>query len=93
MKLDKERLKIAEVHLVDSLSGTGWTLTEDYKRDAPTDCFSIGILIDETETAITIAQNYGYEPEQICNTITIPKVAIESMNVREYNVKLKAYYE
>lgn len=93
MKLDKEHLKIAEVHWVDSISGTGWTLTEGYNGDKPTDCFSIGILIDENDSAITIAQNYGLDPEQICNTMSIPKVAINSMSVSEYNVKMKAYYE
>lgn len=93
MKLDKEHLKIAEVHWVDSIAGSGWTLTDDYKDDKPLGCFSVGILIDEKENAITIAQNFGIDPDQVCNTITIPRCAIQSINIREYNVNLKAYYE
>lgn len=92
MKLDKEHLKIAEVHWVDSLSGTGWTLTEDYKCDNAVDCFTIGILIDDGEKSVTLAQNIGFEPEQFCNTITIPRCAVKSIETREYNVKGKAYY-
>lgn len=93
MELDKEHLKIAEVHWVDSLSGTSWTLTEDYECDNAVDCFSIGILINESESAVTLAQNVGFSPNQFCNTITIPKCAIKSIKTREYNVKGKAYYE
>lgn len=93
MKLDKEHLKIAEVHWIDSISGTGWTLTEDYERDNVVDCFTIGILIDDGEKSVTLAQNLGFEPEQVCNTMTIPRCAIQSISIREYNVNKKAYYE
>lgn len=82
MKLDKEQLKIAEVYWVDSISGSGWVLADDYKDDKPLGCYSIGILIDANENGITIAQNVGFEPEQFCNTITIPKCAIKSMKIQ-----------
>jgi hypothetical protein len=92
MKLDKEHLKIAEVHWVDSLAGSSWTLTEDYEGDNAIDCFTIGILINESESAVTLAQNVGFSPDQFCNTITIPKCAVKSIETRVYNVKGKAYY-
>lgn len=93
MKLDKEHLKITEVHWVDSIAGSGWKLTEDYERENAADCFTIGILIDDGEESVTLVQNIGFEPEQFNNTITIPKCAVKSINIREYNVNLKAYYE
>lgn len=43
----------------------------------PIKIVSFGVLVQETEETITIAQNYGIEPEQVGSLMTIPKGCIK----------------
>jgi hypothetical protein len=72
--------KIIVIDWVDSIRSFDWTLIEDIDEKL-LDCVSVGFLLKETDDCITIAQNYGLEPEQVCNLITIPKCSIK--NIRE----------
>lgn len=73
-------MKIVVIDWVDSVRASDWVLMEDV-NEKPVNCTSIGFLLKETDDYVTIAQNYGLEPEQICNLITIPKFSIR--NIRE----------
>ena len=73
-------MKIVVIDWVDSVRAFDWTLMEDVD-EKPVNCTSVGFLLKETDDYVTIAQNYGLEPEQVCNLITIPKCSIR--NIRE----------
>ena len=73
-------MKIVVIDWVDSARAFDWTLMEDVDEKS-LDCISIGFLLKETDSHVTIAQNYGLKPEQVCNLITIPKCSIR--NIRE----------
>ena len=73
-------MKIVVIDWVDSVRAFDWTLMEDVDEKS-LDCVSVGFLLKETDEHITIAQNYGIKPEQVCNLITIPKCSIR--NIRE----------
>ena len=64
--------KIVFIEWVDSVRASDWTYVEDVD-EKPMDCISVGFLIEETNDSVTIAQNYGLKPEQVCNLMTIPK--------------------
>ena len=72
--------KIIVIDWVDSIRSFDWTLIEDVDENS-LECVSVGFILKETDDYITIAQNYGLEPEQVCNLITIPKCSIK--NIRE----------
>ena len=73
-------MKIVVIDWVDSVRAFDWTLIEDVDEKS-LDCISVGFLLKETDNHVTIAQNYGIKPEQVCNLITIPKCSIR--NIRE----------
>lgn len=75
--------KIVLIDWKDSVKNSDWTLMEDVD-EKPVNCISIGFLLKETDDYVTIAQNYGLEPEQVCNLITIPKCSIKNiMEIKE----------
>lgn len=74
-------MKIVFIKWIDSVRSFDWTLLEDVDANFM-DCESVGFLIKETGEYVTIAQNYGLKPEQVCNLITIPKCSIKS--IKEY---------
>lgn len=76
--------EIVIIEWVDSVRASDWTYVEDVD-EKPMDCISVGFLLKETEDSVTIAQNYGLKPEQVCNLMTIPKRSIRS--VKEINEK------
>jgi hypothetical protein len=73
-------MKTVVIDWVDSVRAFDWTLIEDVDEKS-LDCISVGFLLNETKEHVTIAQNYGIKPEQVCNLITIPKCSIR--NIRE----------
>lgn len=75
----KTNLKKVYVEWLDSARGYDWTLLSDVDFK-PVECETIGWLIAETDTYITVGQTIGYEPEQVCNTMTIPRCAITRMS-------------
>ena len=84
-------MKVVKITWIDSCSSdSSWTMAED----ANTGIIQIetyGVVIKETDEFISIAQNYGSEPEQFCNIMTIPKgciketITIPNMVVKEKN--------
>ena len=68
-------MKAVKVEWIDSCSSNqNWILMEELNGDVePIKITTYGVLIQETDTCYTIAQNYGVEPEQVCNFMTIPK--------------------
>lgn len=76
----QKRMKTVVIEWVDSVRAFDWTLLEEVDEKS-LDCISVGFLLKETDNCVTIAQNYGINPEQVCNIITIPKCSIK--NIRE----------
>ena len=81
--MNKVENNIIVIEWVDSVRAFDWTLLEDVDEKS-LDCISVGFLLKETDNCVTIAQNYGIKPEQVCNIITIPKCSIK--NIREIDL-------
>ena len=82
--------KIVKVDWVDSCSHNGWIRSDDVALQAtPLKCQTVGYLINESKTAIAIAQNKtmmteeGYRPYG--DIIHIPKSAIMGKTFLEDN--------
>lgn len=80
-----ETLKVVKIQWIDSCaSNMHWSLMEEFDRDIePIKIISYGVLIQETEECVTIAQNYGGDPKQCCSLMTIPKGCIKEKKVIE----------
>ena len=78
-------MEVLKVRWIDSCaSNMNWTLLDEFDDDIESiKIVSYGVLIQETEDCITIAQNYGENPEQCCSLITIPKGCIKERAVIE----------
>ena len=78
-------MEVLKVRWIDSCaSNMNWTLLNEFDGDIePIKIVSYGVLIQETEDCITIAQNYGENPEQCCSLITIPKGCIKERTIIE----------
>ena len=59
-------------------------LPEDFE---PVKIVSFGVVIKETDEYISIAQNYGTNPEQCCSLMTIPKGCIKKIRTIEEIIK------
>lgn len=70
--------RIVVIKWIDSVRASDWTLLDDVDEQS-LDCISVGFVINETNKVITIAQNYGIKPEQVCNLMTIPRCSIISI--------------
>ena len=72
---------VKKIEWIDSCaSNTQWSLLEEFDADIePIKIVSYGVLIQETEDCITIAQNYGTNPLQCCSLMTIPKGCIKKI--------------
>ena len=71
-------MEVVKIEWIDSCSSNqNWMLKEEL--DGEIEAIRIvtyGVVIQTTDNAITIAQNYGFNPEQFCNLMTIPKGCI-----------------
>ena len=74
-------MKAVKIEWIDSCSSnTEWALLSEFQGDIePIHIVSYGIVVQETEYCVTIAQNYGIDPEQVSNLMTIPKGCIKQM--------------
>ena len=78
--VDMEVLKI--IWIDSCASNMNWTLMDELDGDIePIKITSYGVLIQETEECVTIAQNYGENPNQCCSLMTIPKGCIKEKKV------------
>ncbi len=68
-------MQLVLVKWVDSKAMYGWHYKE-YFEDEPAICASVGVLLYETDTKITICQSTG---EQKADGLVIPKSAIRKM--------------
>ncbi len=76
-------MRIVKIEWIDSSSDTGrWTTPEEIDNDV-LEVVSIGFLVKEDDRQITLALNRIAEPEQYCQMVSIPKVAITLMTVIE----------
>lgn len=80
-------MKVVKVEWIDSCaSNHEWMLTEDMKAWDDVKPISIstwGVLVQEDANYIVVAQNYGTDPEQVCNLMSIPKGCIVNMTYIE----------
>jgi hypothetical protein len=68
-------MKIVKVKWVDSKGVTPeWEFKDELKPLKPCRCVSVGFLIKETKTYITVAQSVGND--QVVGRMTIPKCSI-----------------
>ena len=76
-------MEVVKIEWIDSCaSNLQWELVENFEGDIePIKIVSYGVLIQETEDCITIAQNYGFNPHQCCSLMTIPKGCIKSKTI------------
>ena len=74
-------MKVGRIDWIDSCaSDLSWTFLEDLKENiGPIIITTYGIVLQETDKVITVAQNYGYNHEQVCSLMTIPKGSIQSI--------------
>ena len=70
---------LLEVKWVDSCSPNGWTRPENLAKYSPCKNKSVGYLIAESKTCLTIAASIG--PDQVDGIMCIPKVAITARKV------------
>ena len=77
-------MKAVKVEWIDSCaSDLGWLLMEDMPEAEPIRIVTFGCLVKETDKNILVAQNYGFNPAQCSNLMTIPKGCITKMDVLE----------
>lgn len=76
-------MEVLKIRWIDSCtSNMNWSLLNEFDGDIePIKIVSYGVLIQETEDCITIAQNYGEDPKQCCSLMTIPKGCIKEKRV------------
>lgn len=67
------------VKWVDSCSPRTWTPRSDLKGYLPSSIVSVGFVVDEGETHLTIAGHWS--PECVDGILCIPKAAITSRRV------------
>lgn len=67
------------IEWIDSCSTRGWNPPANISR-APTHCFSVGWLLEETSHVVLLVASAGLTPQDdfddVAGQITIPKVAI-----------------
>ena len=72
--------KVVRIDWIDSCaSDLNWVFVEEFNKVEPIKITTYGVLFQETDDAITVAQNYGHNPEQVCSLMTIPRGCIKSI--------------
>ena len=76
-------MKAVRVEWIDSCaSNHNWLLKSDidnWTDVEPISIFTWGVLVQEDDNYIVVAQNYGTDPEQCCNLMSIPKGCIKDI--------------
>lgn len=73
----KQEYKQVRVTCVDSITGDcAWQLTEGFEDFPPVTAVTLGFIVAEDEKHVTIAQSLAAPPQQVCNTMSIPKCSI-----------------
>ena len=76
-------MEVVKIQWIDSCaSNMNWSLLNEFDGDIePIKIISYGVIIQETEECVTIAQNYGVNSNQCCSLMTIPKGCIKEKKV------------
>lgn len=81
-----ENREVVIVEWLDSVTSThNWVLEKDLEFEdiEPVKIITCGIIVKNTEKYIVVAQNYGCNPSQFNNTMTIPKGCITNIQNTE----------
>ena len=70
-------MKLVMIRWVDSAFLHGWVDRDSVKTHQPSDCVSVGLLVNEGKEHITIVQSAS--KEQVGDGLTIPKCCIKKM--------------
>lgn len=85
-------MKVKKIEWIDSCaSNILWTLMTELEGEIqPIHIISYGVLLQDNEKTITIAQNYGINPLQACSFMTIPKGCIEEItDIDEFEIEVE----
>jgi hypothetical protein len=84
-------MRIIKVEWIDSTaSNQNWLMKADidnWDDVEPLSIFTYGALVQEDKNYIVVAQNYGFDPEQCCNLMSIPKGCIKEIKTIEELLK------
>lgn len=70
-------MRLVLVEWLDSRRGEGWTRLEDLELDnAIIKCKSVGWVLAQDRSSLTLAGHIGENPAQCCGDMTIPRKAI-----------------
>lgn len=74
-------IRPVKIAWIDSCaSNQSWSLISELDGEIePIKIISYGTIVQETDDCVTIAQNYGLNPEQFCNLMTIPRGCIKEI--------------
>lgn len=86
--LDDETLEVKKVVWIDSCaSNVSWSFKDEIQEVEPIEIVSYGVLVKESDEYIVLAQNFGTNPRQVCNLMTIPKGCVKKiMNLETLNL-------
>ena len=81
-------MKAVKVRWIDSCaSNMNWLFPADIEGEVqPVHIITYGVVVQDNEDTIVIAQNYGSDPEQFCSLMTIPKGCIKELVTIEDNI-------
>lgn len=72
-------MKTVRIEWLDICSGTpSWSRLDGLEL-GPLKCVSVGMLINDTEEYISIAQNYCEEDGLVADTMTFPKAIVTNI--------------
>ena len=73
-------MKAVKITWTDSCaSNFDWILKSDidnWKNIEPITIFTYGVIVQEDDYQVVVAQNYGTNPEQCCSLMSIPRGCI-----------------
>ena len=74
-------MKAVKIKWIDSCaSNMGWTFPADLEGEVqPIHIITYGVIVQDNDDTLVIAQNYGTDPEQFCSLMTIPKGCIKEI--------------
>lgn len=74
-------MKAVKIKWIDSCaSNMEWTFPTDLEREVqPIHITTYGVIVQDNDDTLVVAQNYGTNPEQFCSLMTIPKGCIKEI--------------
>ena len=72
------KLPIVEVEWRDSVSRGRWSTREDYSKETPANCTSVGYLLKSDREKVIIVQSTE-EKSYVLDSITIPRSCVQAI--------------